>query len=137
MAKYVVARAKDFGPGQRRAIKLGGRPVVVFNVEGEYFALLDKCPHQGAPLSHGILTGFASAGKVGRPCMARQGEILMCPNHGWEFDLRTGQSWFDPANTKVKTYASEIASGGELVKGPYKAETFEVAVEEDYVVVTV
>lgn len=137
MAKHVVARSDEIAPGQRKAVTLAGRPIVVFNIGGEYFALLDKCPHQGAPLSAGHLTGFASASQPGKPCMARQGEVLMCPNHGWEFDIRTGQSWFDPAKTRVKTYASEISPGGELVKGPYKAEMFTVSVDENYVVVTV
>ena len=137
MAKHVVAAVKDFPPGERRALTLGGRPVVIFNIKGEYFALLNKCPHQGAPLSHAHLTGLAGANGVGQPCISRIGEILTCPNHGWEFDVRTGQSWFDPAKTRVRTYTSEVSSGGQLVKGPYKAETFQVEIDQDYVVVTV
>jgi nitrite reductase/ring-hydroxylating ferredoxin subunit len=137
MAKHVVAVVGEIPPGGQKAVKAGGRPIVVYNLEGEYFALLDKCPHQGAPLSKGVRTGLAGHDGPGRPCMRRQGEIVMCPNHGWEFDIRTGQSWFDPTNTKVKTYFSEVASGTEVVEGPYKAETFEVSVDENYIVVTV
>lgn len=137
MAKYVVAKVGDIADGGEKAVKAGGRPIVVYNLKGEYFAMLDKCPHQGAPLSHGIRTGLAGHSGVGKPCMLRQGEIVMCPNHGWEFDIRTGQSWFDPAKTKVKTYLSEIAHGGQVVEGPYKAEMFEVSVDEDYIVVSV
>lgn len=137
MARFVVAKVGDIEPGGQLALKAGGRPIIVYNLDGEYFAMLDKCPHQGAPLSRGVRTGLAGHNGPGRPCMLRQGEIVMCPNHGWEFDIRTGQSWFDPTNTKVKTYFSEIASGDQLVMGPYKAETFEVSVDEDYIVVTI
>jgi 3-phenylpropionate/trans-cinnamate dioxygenase ferredoxin subunit len=132
----VVAKVDEIPPGSRKSVKVAGRPVVVFNVEGEFFALLDKCPHQGAPLCKGRMTGFVTSDGVGRFRISRQGEIVMCPNHGWEFDVRTGQSYFDPAHTKVKMYPSERQQGSEIVKGPYKAETFPVEVEEEYVIVS-
>jgi 3-phenylpropionate/trans-cinnamate dioxygenase ferredoxin subunit len=134
--KHVVARVDEIAPGENLAVTLSGRPIVVFNINGEFFALLDKCPHQGARLCHGVLTGFVSADGVGRSKVTRAGEILMCPRHGWEFDVRTGQSYFDPLRTRVKLYPSEIAHGDEIVKGPYKAETFPVEIEKDYVVVS-
>lgn len=136
VAKHVVARVDEIQPGTRKAVVVNGRPIVIFNIKGEFFALLNKCPHQGAPLDRGILTGFVSGEKPGCLNISRNGEIVLCPNHGWEFDIRTGQSWFDPKNTRVKTYVSEVASGSELVKGPYKAEIFPVDIEEDYVLVT-
>ena len=68
--------------------------------------------------------------------------LLMCPWHGWEFDVRTGQSYFDP-RTRLRTYDVEVAGRGEVdgvpvagrVAGPYTAETVEVDVEDEYVVV--
>lgn len=137
MAKrHVVAKVEEIPPGTRKAVTVSGRPVVVFNVGGEYFALLNKCPHQGAPLCHGHMTGFVTSDGVGDFKISRQGEIVMCPNHGWEFDVRTGQSYFDPLRTKVKMYPSAVEQGSEIVKGPYKAETFPVEVEEEYIVVS-
>ena len=65
--------------------------------------------------------------------MIRKGEMVRCPWHGWEFDIRTGQSWCEPA--KVRAYPTEIAAGAEIVKGPCLAETVLVTVEEQYVVV--
>lgn len=136
-SKYVVAKTSDLPPGSRKTVKAGGRPIAVFNINGDYLAILNRCPHQGAPLCAGHLTGLVRPGKVGELAIDREGEILMCPNHGWEFDLRSGQSWFDPQHCKVRTYASEVASGAQVVEGPYKAETFEVEVSDDYVIVTV
>ena len=57
--------------------------------------------------------------------LGRPGEILRCPWHAWEFDIRTGRSWFDPERTRVKAYPVEVRH----------AETFPVSVEDDYVVV--
>ncbi len=135
MARHVVAPASEVAPGDRKLFTVAGRPVVVFNVKGEYFALLNRCPHQGASLCHGHLTGFVSSPALGEYLFERAGEIIRCPWHGWEFDVRTGQSWFDPAHTKVRTYKAAAETGRDLVQGPYKAERFPVVLEEDYIVV--
>jgi len=49
--------------------------------------------------------------------------------------VRTGQSWCDPNNTYVRQYAVSVEPGSELLKGPYVLETFQVAVEENYVII--
>ncbi len=127
--KHVVAPAAEIPPGARRIVTLEGRSIGVFNVAGELFALRNACPHQGGPLCQGVLSGFAVPGLPGEYRYVRRGEILRCPWHGWEFDVRTGQSYFDPARTRVQTYPVE------LVPGPYEAETYQVTVEGDLVVV--
>jgi nitrite reductase/ring-hydroxylating ferredoxin subunit len=66
---------------------------------------------------------------------SRVGELLRCPWHGWEFDMRNGQSWFDPKRVKVRSYPVAVESGEELQKGPYVAETFPVHVEDSYVII--
>ena len=66
---------------------------------------------------------------------SRPGEIVRCPWHGWEFDVRTGRSWCDPKRMRLMNYAVTVEPGAKLVEGPYVAETFAVAVEDDYVVV--
>ena len=58
-----------------------------------------------------------------------------CPWHSWEFDIRTGQSWCDPGKVKTRRYQVSVEQGAKLVDGPYKAETFPVSIENDYVVV--
>ena len=66
----------------------------------------------------------------------RPGEAhIRCPWHGWEFDLRTGQSWFDPEHMRVRSYRVSVESVPGRVPGPYVAERYAVSVEEDYVVV--
>ena len=137
MTRHVVARVEEIPPGSRRLVTIRGREVVVFNVEGEYFALIDRCPHQGGSLCRGKLTGLAEADEPGQIRYSRRGEIVRCPWHGWEFDLRTGKSWCDPVRMRVKNYTATAMPGTRLVEGPYTAETFEVTVEDDYVVVEV
>ncbi len=137
MAKHVVARVAEIPPGERKLVTVRGRPIAVFNLGGTFYGLLNRCPHEGGPMCEGILTGLIEADTPGEYRFTRQGEVLRCPWHGWEFDIRTGQSWCDPGKVALRTYPAEIASGAALVQGPYMAETIPVAVEDDYVVVEV
>ena len=135
--RHVVAKTDEIPAGGSKRITVKGRDIGVFNVKGEYFALLDRCPHQGGPLCRGKIVGLALSPEPGTYQLSRQGEMLKCPWHGWEFDLRTGQSWCDPTTVYVKQYAVAVEPGAEILKGPYVAETFPVTVEDDYVIVEV
>ena len=135
MSRHVVAKVGEIAAGQRKMVTAGGRAIGVFNVNGEYFALLNRCPHQGAQLCSGMLTATIESSGPGEYTLDTQRQMLRCPWHGWEFDIRTGQSWCDPSRLRVKTYPVSVEAGGELVKGPYVAETYRVTVEDDYLVV--
>ena len=137
MTKYIVATLSELPPGARKTIELEGRSIGVFNVSGEFFALRNRCPHQGGPLCEGKL-GFAIASDApGEYLVTRPDEMIRCPWHGWEFDLRSGQSWWNPARQRVRQYEVAVASGEHVQKGPYVAETLPVYVEQAYVVVEV
>ena len=144
--KVVVARVQDFQPGERRIVKAGARSIGVFRVEDEFFAIRNRCPHQGGPLCEGRLSPWAVANGPGDVRMEGPPRLVACPWHGWEYDLETGQSFMGPGETRVKAYDVVVERGSELGEaaqasgrepGPYVAETFSVYVEEDYVVVDV
>lgn len=148
MGKYIVAPVEAIPPGERLIIEIAGRSIGVFNVHGELFALRNRCPHQGGELCAGPVSGFVSSSGPGDYQFTRKGEFVRCPWHGWEFDIRTGQSWFDPGRVRVRSYdvALEPAGGdadqpslqpGELEQGPYVAETYPVEIERQHVVVEV
>ena len=146
MTKYIVATVAEIPPGSRKIVEISGRSIGVFNIEGDFYALRNRCPHQGGPLCQGKFTGLIQSTKPGQYDYSRPGEIIRCPWHGWEFDVQTGQSWVDPAQTRVRRYDVQRESGADLqqgnpdeattwVKGPYVAETYPVSIEEEYVVV--
>jgi 3-phenylpropionate/trans-cinnamate dioxygenase ferredoxin subunit len=148
MTKYVVAAAGEIPPGERKIVEVGGRSVGVFNLNGEYFALRNRCPHQGGPVCVGRLSGFLESAGVGEYTYTRPGEIIRCPWHGWEYDVKTGQSWYDPVHPRVRPYPVAVEPGRALVedpdapatglqKGPYVAETYPVSIDETYVVVEI
>ena len=147
MARYVVAPVEAIPPGERKVVEIAGRSIGVFNVNGEFFALRNRCPHQGGPLCNGPTSGFVTSSQPGEYHVTRQGEIVRCPWHGWEFDIRTGQSWFDPRRVRVRSYDvtlepvqpgdEEGSPAGQLEKGPYVAETYPVDIEHQQIVVDV
>ena len=137
MARHVVSKAADIPVGGNKVVAVRGREIAVFNVGGEFFAILNRCPHEGASLARGACVGLIQSDEPGRFSYSRAGEFVRCPWHGWEYDLRTGQSWCDPGDIKVKTYVTSVEPGENLVKGPYVVDTFPVSIEEDYVVVDV
>ncbi len=133
--RHVVAHANEIKPGERKLVEIAGRPIALFNLNGEFFAIGDKCPHEAGSLCKGKLGSFADSDEPGKYRLTHLGEVIKCPWHGWEFDIRTGQSYCDPQQVRVRSYETGVAHGGDLLKGPYKAETFKVTVEEDYVVI--
>ena len=135
MATHVVAAVDEIPPGQRKLVDAGGRKIVVFNLGGEFFALNNRCPHKGGSLCQGVTTSVVESAEPGEYRTSRPGEIIRCPWHSWEFDIRTGQSWCDPNDIKARTYAVTVEPGEALAKGPFAAET--VSVEQDYVIVEV
>jgi len=93
MARHVVAAAADIPSGHRKLVDVNGRDLVIFNLGGELFALNNRCPHKGGSLCEGKQTGLVQSSEPGEYRYSRRGEIIRCPWHSWEFDIRTGQSW--------------------------------------------
>ena len=152
MPRFVVAAAEEIPPGERKIVEVAGRSVGIFNLNGELFALRNRCPHQGGPVCEGRRAGFVTATVPGEYRYSRAGEILRCPWHGWEYDIRSGQSWYDPVKPRVGKFPVSIEPGAAIVeelaedpdapapglrKGPYVAETYPVSVEQRYVVVEI
>ena len=135
MSRHVVCPADELPPGARKVATVDGREIALFNVEGRLHALLNRCPHGGAQICKGVVTGIAKSAGPGDYRLERHGEFLRCPWHGWEFELATGQSWCDPRSTRLRNYEVRLEAGAELVKGPYVAERYPVTVEDAYVVV--
>lgn len=160
--KHVVGKAKDFPNGERVVVNIGGREVVVFRQDGHFYALLNRCPHRGAPLCKGRFIANITSDAVGEYDFHGENRLLACPWHGWEFDIATGQSYFDPAGVRTRPFQVDLEPGSQVrdsvdcgeasftppdrepgatpdtpsdrKPGPYQAETYDVGVEDEYVV---
>ena len=155
MPRFVICPVEELPPGASRLVTVQGRTVGIFNVNGEYHALLNRCPHMAAPLCKGVVTGLITSPAQYQAELSRDGEILRCPWHGWEFDILTGQSVFNPHRVRVRSYkvlvepevvvAEKASEAGSDAACPAFAtigpddpdpsiETFPVNVEQQHVV---
>jgi nitrite reductase/ring-hydroxylating ferredoxin subunit len=100
----------DVPPGERVVRDFGGRSVGVFNVGGSFYALHNRCPHRGGALCLGPVTGTALPDAGFRFVYGREGELLRCAWHGWEFEIATGRSLVDP-KLRAKTFPVEVEGG--------------------------
>ena len=111
----------DLEPGEKRRFVVGGRAIALCrSASGEYFALGDNCPHQGASLCAGSLGGTTLPGAPGEYRWGREGEVLKCPWHAWEFDVRDGRSLFGERKTRVASYELAIENGSVVFTGRHR-----------------
>jgi nitrite reductase/ring-hydroxylating ferredoxin subunit len=90
--------------------------IVVFHVEGEFYAFSNRCVHQGAPLCDGEIRGTLLE-HVDDGLEYSAGErILICPWHGWEFDIDTGEHLARPDQYKVPTFKTIVEDDYVYVK---------------------
>ena len=119
MTRVMVGKVNDIPPGERKlVVPFRGRAGIgVFNVNGSFHALRNICPHNFGPLCTGRVTGHVTSEGPGSSNFnglrfERDGEIIRCPWHLWEFEIATGQCLVDP-NVRVKTYPV-IIEGDEI-----------------------
>jgi nitrite reductase/ring-hydroxylating ferredoxin subunit len=144
--RFVVGRVDEFERGGRRIVKVGGRAIGVFRVDDRFFAVRNRCPHQGGPLASGRVFRRVVSDAPGEFCLT-DSVLVACPWHGWQWDMETGEA-YAPDDPRVRTYAvsvergeqlaaeRELAAerGEQLATEQLAAETFSVTVEDEYVV---
>ena len=95
-----VAKTGEIPSGKRKRVEINGQRITIFNIENTYYAINDTCPHKKtAPLIRGKLDGLG----------------IKCPNHGYRFDLKTGECNIDSVfNTKI--YAVKVEGNSILLE---------------------
>ena len=94
--KIRVAHTQDLAEDQAKLVQIDGREVALFHHNGRFYALDNRCPHQGGPLGEGHFDG----------------DCVICPWHHWDFHLETGKSRLGP---DVCVLAYEVAIEGDEV----------------------
>jgi len=88
MAEFVkVASTEGIAPGSGIVAEVNEKSLAIFNVDGTFYAIDNTCLHKGGPLGEGDLAG----------------DVVTCPWHGWEYDVKTGISVNNPS-ARVTTY---------------------------------
>jgi nitrite reductase/ring-hydroxylating ferredoxin subunit len=114
--RHVVDSVAGLPPGAHRVLEVSGRSIGVFNDGGRIYAIRNVCPHHGAPLCAGTVSGrmLPSAPHVYDYSADASERVLRCPWHGYEFRLESGRSITDPERMRVKTYRVEV-EGDDVV----------------------
>ncbi len=99
-AEFFVAALDDLPPGERRILSARGKSIGVFNLGSRIVAVLNICPHALAPVCLGALGGTTLPSEPGEFIWGHENQILRCPWHGWEFDLKSGQCLTDRRRLK-------------------------------------
>jgi len=89
--KQHPAGSANLAPGQKRIIEVAGKSIGIFNVDGAYYALHNRCPHMGGNLCEGPVTGTTLQTDKVEFNYGRQNELVRCGWHGWEFEIKSGR----------------------------------------------
>jgi len=94
--EYVeIAPASELPNGERMFIEVEGKPIVIFNIAGQYFSIADVCSHDDGPVGEGNLEDYN----------------ITCPRHGAQFDVRTGKVIQMPAVVDIPAYPVRVIEG--------------------------
>lgn len=120
MTKHIICKAEAVCTGKITAAKIGRAPIILSRLpSGEIRAASGRCPHQGAGLEHGCITGTTCSDTLNEMTFANFGETLRCPWHGFEFSLIDGRPLVE-----------------DRTGHPIKLRLFDVTIENGDVVIT-
>lgn len=108
--RHALFAASELAPGEYRIVTVDRRTIGVFNVAGCFYALHNHCPHKGGPLCEGTVCGTNLPVDDYTFRSGRDGEVVRCAWHGWEFEIATGQALADP-KVRARAYPVEIEHG--------------------------
>ena len=122
MRELFVAGADEIAEGGRKVVETGGVEIGVFRSNGEYFAWRNECPHQGGPVCQGVMVRKVEERldgdrKSSGIHYADAGQNIVCPWHGYEFDMRTGRH-VGSATMQLRGYAVKVRDGAIYVVVP-------------------
>ena len=100
MAFVRVCSIHDVKPGHGKVVDVNGEEVALFNVNGNFFATTNSCPHRNGPLGEGYLDN----------------DIVSCPLHGWKFNVRDGKNLTIPSS-KIACFQVKVEGNDVMIEG--------------------
>lgn len=121
MPEYAVAIVSEVPDDRGHVVSVGSRSIGIFKIGGQFYALRNRCAHQGGPVCTGRLFPAVRAeilpsGKV-REYYDYDQVVVACPWHGWEYDARTGVCVADTSR-RIAAYPTRVVGDQILVSIP-------------------
>lgn len=111
-----ICRVDELPSGEGKAFDLDGRSIAVFRKDDELFAYRNICPHMYAQISFGRVSGTMLPSEPGEYRYGFDSEVVRCPWHNWEFNLRTGHSMFTGDRRRLTPVAIWVEDGWAYVQ---------------------
>lgn len=111
LVRHHVGAVDDFEDGRFKVLDIDGRPVGVVRTAQGFFAVRNRCPHQGADICAGTVGGTMVASAPHEYEYRNDTLVVACPWHRWEFELETGASFGRVTNKRLVTYVVEVEDG--------------------------
>jgi 3-phenylpropionate/trans-cinnamate dioxygenase ferredoxin subunit len=113
--RHSIGKSEEFAVGRMKLIRIGTRDIGVIRLQsGELRAVMNRCPHKGAPICQGIIGGVWDSPGPGELTFEATRQVLVCPWHGFEYDLKTGREVCWKGAGSLRMYPIED-EGGEVV----------------------
>lgn len=111
-----VGPAETFPVDAFRVVQIGNREIgILRRADGRVQAVRNQCPHKGAEMCRFPPTGTMLPGPPGTLEWGREGEILRCPWHGFEFEIETGARPYSDSRMRLRVYPARIRDGNVLI----------------------
>lgn len=112
---HVLFPAAELAAGERRIVEVDGKSIGVLNVEGRLHALLNLCPHHGAPLCEGAVKGTMKDTAPHEYDFDPTVKWIACPWHGYEYNLETGRPLVANERTRVRVFQVRVQDGNVVL----------------------
>ncbi len=112
---HVICPVGELPSGSRKIVEIDGKSIGVLNVDGRYHALMNSCPHHGAPLCEGVVKGTMGDTAPHEYSYGQQNEWITCPWHGYEFRLATGRPLVKSERGRVRVYPVRAEEGNVVL----------------------
>ena len=106
-----VGAVAEFDDGVPAGVEVGGRRLMIVRLGERFFALRDRCVHQGAALSRGRVGAITLPCRPGDEIRLGDNMVVTCPWHGWQYDLTSGRSLVEPEKARVASYSVSVRGG--------------------------
>ena len=112
MRRINICPVDELPVGQFLLREIEGREIGLIRLpDGEIRAVLNRCPHRGAPVCRGIVSGTWPPCEHDRLTYDQEGRVLTCPWHGWQFDLQSGVELYRDRPARLRLYDTSIECG--------------------------
>lgn len=116
MTLHFVGRIAELEEAVPRIVAIEGRSIGVIKSNGEIYAVRNVCPHKRAPICKGLVKGTMLPSDPGEFVFGMHNDILQCPWHGWEFDLKSGETICQNSSKKLTFYPVKIEDDAVYVE---------------------